>query len=341
MTILQPPLLKQGDTIGIISPSLGLYPFVPHRLNRAIECIESLGFHIKLGKTTKTSNGYVSGTIEDRVDDIHKMFLDNEVKAIITTIGGNHCNQLLKHINYSLIRRNPKIFIGFSDITVLHYAFLSQANLKTFYGPQVMTQFGENPELQEYTLQYFKNVLFKKNRKQVLFIKPSDTWTDEFLDWTTKEDQVRPRKYYKNNGYRWLREGKSEGKLLGGCLQSINHLQGTKYWVDPKNSIFFLDIPEGHDFGKGMSLADIDSYFADLDNLDVFSSINALIIGRPIGYSLDDLKQFESIIMKYTSRFSYPIVCNVNIGHTDPIATFPYTSFTKINSEKNHIIIQV
>lgn len=136
-----PKRLKKGDCIGIISPSSGLAAIFPHRLEQGIEALMRMGFRVKLGKYASGITGYVSGSAQERADDFHAMFRDPEISAIVCMIGGNHSNQLLKHLDFELIRKNPKIFIGYSDITVLHYALHAQADLRTYYGPCVMTQF--------------------------------------------------------------------------------------------------------------------------------------------------------------------------------------------------------
>lgn len=335
MNLIIPQKIKRSDHIGFISPSAGLAPFAIHRIEQAVKIFDGLGYKVKIAKNALKNSGYISSSVQDRVNDIHEMFQDREVKMIIATIGGNHSNQLLKHLDYNLIKNNPKIFIGYSDNTVLHYAFQSQANLATYYGPCVMTQFGEHPRIFDYTLKYFNHTLSEEKGRTNYKIEPSEFWTEEFLDWFKKEDEKRPRKMQKNNGYEWLRKGKVRGELLGGAIPSVNHLAGTKYWRNPKNKIFFLDIPEGHVVSEGMPLQEVDSYLADLNNLGVFDSISGLIIGRPYHYSSKQLKELKQIILNYASKKNCPILYNINIGHTDPIITLRYGSIAELNSNTN------
>lgn len=335
MSLIIPPKLKKRDVVGFISPSAGLAPFAMHRIKMAVKLFEKMGYKVKIGENALKNNGYVSASIKDRVSDIHKMFLDTEVKMIIATIGGNHSNQLLEYLNYDLIRKNPKIFVGYSDITVLHFAFQSQANLATYYGPCAMTQFGEYPAILDYTLAHFKRAVCEGNKKAPYEIKPSEFWTDEFLDWFKKNDTKRARRLEKNNGYEWLREGYVEGELLGGSIPSINHLAGTKYWCNSKEKIYFIDIPEGYVPYEGIPLQDVDSFLADLYNLGVFDNIKGLIIGRPYHYSSQQSEELKQIILRYSFRKKYPILYNSNIGHTDPIITIRYGSVVELDSEKN------
>ncbi len=339
MRLYTPPKLKRGDKVGIISPSLGLHPIAPHRINRGIESLNQIGLEIVVAKNALKSNGYVSATIEQRVADIHEMFLNKEVKMIISSIGGNHSNQLLKHLDYKIIKSNPKFFVGYSDITVLHYALIKKCKLRTYYGPQIMTQFGEFPKINNYTLQSFVNIFIQDIESKKIEIFPSKEWTNEVLDWTKKEDLKRRRKYRKNTGFKWIKKGKSQGFLLGGAIPSINHLAGTEYWIDPTEKIFFIDIPEGSNIGFSMSISDIDSYFADLDNLGVFSSIKGLIIGRLMSMSEEDQHKFITLLKYYTKGYNYPVVMNVNVGHADPIFTLPYGETIELNSNKNTITL--
>lgn len=335
MNLVIPQKLKKGDCIGFISPSAGLAPFAMHRIKRAIAVFEEMGFAVKIGENALKNSGYVSASIDERVNDIHEMFQDQKVKMIMATIGGYNSNQLLKYLDYDLIKKNPKIFIGYSDNTVLHYALQSQASLATYYGPCAMTQFGEYPKALDYTLAYFKYALSKDENKASYEIKASEFWTEEFLDWFKKEDEKRPRKTQKNSGHEWWADGRANGELLGGTIPSINHLAGTKYWCDPQNKIFFLDIPEGRAVSEGMPLQEIDSYLADLDNLGLFNSINGLIIGRPYHYSPDQAKELKQTILNYTSKKKCPILYNANIGHTDPIITLRYGAIAEIDSNTN------
>jgi len=113
----------------------------------------------------------------------------------------------------------------------------------------------------------------------------------------------------KNKGWRWLRKGKAEGKILGGCITSIMHLRGTKYWPNFKNVILFWEIPESNeDFRKGRRLEDIDSYLTDLELSGIFKDIKGMIIGRFFGYSKQEKKEIIKIIKERTREYNFPIL---------------------------------
>src|SRR4030042_4307316 len=267
MTLIKPKKISKGDTIAIIAPSAGLANLFPHRLDKAINFLNSEGFSIKEFSTTRKNNGWESAPAQERAKDIMDAFTDKEIKMIICEIGGNTINKTLPYLDFKKIKENPKILVGYSDISVLHYAINSQSNLVTFYGPCIMTQFGEFPKPLNYTLESFNKAI----RGRVIGkINPSEKWTDETLDWMQKEDLERPRRLVDNQGYTWLREGYAEGEIIGGCLHSIVHLIGTKYWPSHKGKILFIETPEGSEFNIGEPLPEVDAMLADLKLAGIF-----------------------------------------------------------------------
>ena len=338
MTSLQKPKrLQKGDTVGIVAPSSGLAGLFPHRIERGLAEVRKLGFTPLLSSYALQRSGYVSSSPQQRAADLHELFQNPKVTAIICTIGGNHANQVLKYLDFDLIKKNKKIFVGYSDITVLHYAFYCKANFMTFYGPCIISEFGEYPSLLPYTKEYFLKAVMQSD--SIGEIRASETWTDEFLDWFRKKDLERPRKLEHSSGYEWWRHGSAEGPILGGAIPSINHLAGTEYWVDPKGAIFFIDIPEGSPGGP-FPVSDLDAFLADLDNLGVFKSIAGLIIGRPYRYSTDEVASLRTIVEYYTAGSAYPILYNANIGHASPIITVPLGATVRLDSSTNSFSIE-
>lgn len=332
--LLKPKSLKVGDTIRLASPSAPLAGLVPHRTKKGIKMLKELGFKVKVGKYALKITGHTAGAPKERAEDINSFFKDKEVKAIICFIGGKHSNQILEHLDFDLIKKNTKIFLSYSDATVSHFALYTQSNLTTFYGPAVLTQFAENQKVLSYTEEYFKKALIKN--QPINEIKPSSYWTDEVLDWFKKEDQKRPRKMKKNKGWQWLKQGKAQGPILGGCVTSMIHLRGTKYWLDFSDSILFWETPEsGDNFTKGEKVENIDSYLTDLELSGVFKDTKGMIVGRFFGYSEEEQEGIIKIIKERTSGYRFPILLNVDIGHSDPMITLPLGVKVAIDSSKN------
>lgn len=332
--MIKPKKLEIGDTIGLVSPSSGLANLFPHRLDNGIKSLNDLGFKTKEFSCTRKRDLWSAGTAEQRAKDIEDAFLDQEVNAIITTIGGTTLNEVIPFIDFNIIKNNPKIFCGYSDISIMHFSIFTQTNLTSFYGPCVMTQFGEYPKPLDYTINYFFKAL--NSTKPINNVHPSDKWTDETeLDWSLKKDLTRPRKLKNNKGYVWLKEGETKAPILGGCLPSILQLKGTKYIPDFKNKILFFEIPEGQEFNKGVPLEYVDSYLMDLKLAGIFDVIKGLIVGRPFKYTKEEEEIFKKLILKHTKDYSFPILYNVDIGHTDPMITLPLGVEVYMNSKTN------
>ena len=152
MNLIKPPLLKEGDTIGILATSGSMDDDT--NLKRAIKFFENRGYKVKLSDNLYSKNRYLAGSDEERLDALHKMFADKSVNAIIALRGGYGAIRLINKINYDLIRQNPKIFCGYSDITALNAMFLKRAGLVTVSGPMILSDFGQE-NLCEYTINKF------------------------------------------------------------------------------------------------------------------------------------------------------------------------------------------
>jgi muramoyltetrapeptide carboxypeptidase len=330
--LISPGCLPSGGTIGIVSPSAGLAELFPHRLERGIMTIKRMGYRAVVAPHARERSNWVSASSKDRAGDLHAMFDDPDINAIACMIGGNHSNQILKYLDFRLIRRNPKIFIGYSDITILHHALAAKAGLRTFYGPCIMSEFGEVPDMLPYTKEWFLRAVTSSSPLGA--VPPSDAWTDEFLDWGTKRDLTRPRTLHPSSGYEWWREGKAEAPVWGGAIPTITYAAGTDAWMNPAGMIYFIDLPEG-DPGKAYAQSWVDAALANLDNLGVFASICGLIIGRPYAYDDEKTQILKQIIMTYTEPYDYPILYNANIGHASPIITLPLGVTVRLDSDRD------
>lgn len=247
-------------------------------------------------------------------------------------------------IDWEIIRNNPKVFCGYSDITLLHLAIFAKTGLRTFYGPAAITQFAENPEPLSFTSNHFKHVLCPSVKgEKVGFMPKSETWTDEFGDWGNeqaileKEGILKPRKMEKNEGWKWLRSGKCEGRMIGGCLPSLLQLAGTKYWPDFKDKVLLLENPEGERIDGPLPLEQTRSLMVDLMNLGVWDSIVGVVVGRPTGYEGEEVREYEDMVKgvcEMREEWSFTILSGVDVGHTDPIVTVPLNAVVKLDSEE-------
>ena len=167
--------------MGIVSPSWGGAAEFPHRVERGVRELERLGFRVKLAPHALHSSGFISDSAENRVSDLHQMFVDPEVRLIVAAIGGDRSCHLLPLLDFELIGKHPTLFMGFSDITVLNVAIWKETGLVTFNGPALLTDFAEFPGMFDYTRSFFLKAV--AHGVPVGVIKPSSWWTEEFLDW--------------------------------------------------------------------------------------------------------------------------------------------------------------
>jgi len=312
----RPPRVLPGDTVAIVSPSFGAVGAWPHRVERATAYLEELGLHVRLMPNAARSETWVSAPPQDRVADLHAAFLDDDVAVVLAGIGGNHSNQLLPLLDFDLIREHPKVFQGYSDITVLHWAIAGHADLATFHGPALVPELGEFPGVLPYTDRYLRAAWFGD---EAIVFEPAPTWTDERLDWDTKTDLTRSRAERASGGWVPVRAGTGSGPLLGGCLETICwHLKGSGAWVDPRDAILFLETSE-----EAPSPATVDAYLTDLDQLGTFHAAAGLVFGRPYGYTEEDARLLWDVVEARTEAAGLPVLANVELGHADPMVTLP------------------
>jgi muramoyltetrapeptide carboxypeptidase len=325
-----PKALRKGDTIAFISPSGRLNNIFPTRIERAKTYLEKAGFIVKIIFNTPEPTSFPQ-QVQHRVSELHSAFLDLTIRAIICTIGGLSANELLRHIDYTIIRSNPKIFCGYSDITLLHYAFLTQANLRTFYGPAAITSFGEHPEPLPFTSTHFFHTL--RHSASVLPgpLPRSKEWTQQFLDWETGAD-AHPRTMQPNPGWKWLRTGAATGRLIGGCLPSILQLRGTIYEPEYTGCILILETPEFDKPNTATPVEFVRSNLADLANAGIFEKIVGLVLGRPYAYDEDMVREFEEVVLQQCHGTGFPILAGVDFGHTDPMLTLPLGALVRLDA---------
>jgi muramoyltetrapeptide carboxypeptidase LdcA involved in peptidoglycan recycling len=314
--MILPARLKPGDTIGIISPSWGGAGLFPQRVEMGIEYLQTLGFQVRLAAHALNQDGFVSDTAKNRANDIHTMFADSSVQAIIAAIGGDHSCHLLPLLDFDLIASNPKIFMGFSDVTVLNVAIWTVTGLTTFNGPALLTDFAEIPQMMRYTERYFLKAVAEA--KPIGWVEPSPDWTEEFLDWGTPPGQMRARQRLSSPGWTWLKGGQAEGRLLGGCLESLQHLRGTPFWPNWQEAIFFFETSE-----EKPSPETVDGILMDYENMGVFEQIKGMLVGRPMRYTEDEKQSLRDVILERTRRFAFPIITDMDFGHTSPQFTLP------------------
>ena len=297
LPLIRPRALKEGDTIGLITPST--FVSDPDRLLLVERTIKYFGLKLKMGHNVKKKSGYLGGTVQERVDDLHAMFSDPQVNGIFAIRGGYGSAQLLDRIDYGLIRSNPKVFLGYSDITALHLAIHRKTGLVTFHGPVALSRFTK------YTQQYFKKALFEP--------EPIGRMTNP-----PDSDPLRP-----DHLIRTVRGGKASGALVGGNLTLISTTLGTPYEVDTRGKLFFIEDVDEQPYS-------VDRMLTHLRLAGKFDECTGVIWGEcnscvPRDYkpSFDSTFTVPEIVDNILGDLKVPVLSGMVIGHTADQLTLP------------------
>ena len=318
--MIYPPRLKKGDEIRVISPSSSIERIGGMEANLSSKTyLEKLGFVVTFGKNILQSDIQNSSSIQNRIDDLHDAFLDKSVKIVLTTIGGFNSIEMLPYIDFELIKNNPKIFCGYSDITALNNSIFSKTGLVTYSGPGYSAF--KMKDLQEYQtkmwLEALQNDSYTLEKSQYY---SSDLWFLENIE----------RKLHTNE-WKIYNSGIAEGIIIGANLSTFCLLQGTEYLPKVDNPILFIESSEedtSFDFTRRLA-----SILLAVPNL------KALLIGRfPKEVNMTE-ELFLYILNKHPILKKIPVMYDMNFGHTQPIFTFPIGAKANVNTVEKTIKI--
>jgi len=306
--ILKGSVLKAGDTIGIITPASALGN--EETITTTKEVLQYFGFKVKEGKYIRERYGNLAGTDDQRLADLHDMFADKSVQGILCIRGGSGASRLLGRIDYDLIARNPKVLLGYSDITALIMALYAKIGLVTFHGP-VGASTWSNFVAKTFTDQFIDN-------KLVTFSNPVNKG-ESIVQYKDRISTINP--------------GIVEGKLLGGNLTLISGLCGSPYLPDFKDSILFLEeINE--------SPEKVDRMFCQLMNAGILKQIKGFVFGKctdcspSAGYGSLNLDQ---ILRDYIKPLGIPSYSGAVIGHIDNQFLLPVGVKVRMDADKGTI----
>jgi muramoyltetrapeptide carboxypeptidase len=309
--------LQRGDEVRIVSPAVSL-GFIPEDQQlTARERLEGLGLRLSFSTNAEVMDRFDSSPVEARVSDLHEAFADPGVKGILTTLGGYNSNGLLGYLDYDLIRANPKIFCGFSDITALATAIYARTGLVTYSGPH-FTTFGMKHGI-DYTIEYFERCLMREEPFEVL---PADHWSDDL--WYQDQEN---RDLVPNPGYEVIYAGEAEGKLLGGNLGTLCLLFGTPYMLDLEESILLLEDDEETD------PVHFDRKLQSLIHQPGFEGVRGIVFGKFQRASNMDQDTLTAIVESKRELDGMPVVAGASFGHTTPQFTFPIGGYGSLRGE--------
>lgn len=349
--LVKPSKLKKGDYIAIVSLSQGTLgeEFAKHQLKLGSKRLEELGLFPIFMQNSLKGIDYLKKNPEARAEDLKDAFRDNKIKGIISAIGGDDTYKLIPYLMEdndfkTSVIQNPKLFSGFSDTTINHLMFY-KIGMQTFYGPSFLNDLAElDTNMLPYTLETF-NQFFVNPTYSI--IPSSHIWYDERTDFSTNQSGTPRKKHLEKNGYLTLRgEGKIEGRLLGGCIESINDLiTGSKYSEEKninKKYKIFPSINEWNDkilfIETSEEQTNPDKYYdflLNLDNLGVLKAIKAMIVGKPQNEKY--FKEYQKILLNVTEKYKTPILYNCNFGHSYPRTALPYGVNVEINFTKQEL----
>jgi muramoyltetrapeptide carboxypeptidase len=280
--------IHKYSKIGIIAPA---FQPDPQKLEAGIQYLKNMNYSIVRGRSLKAKYGYLAGDDKLRTDDIHQMFADPEITAILCARGGWGCLRLLDKLDYNLIKNNPKAFIGYSDITTMQLAFWAKIALPSLSGPMVAVEMSQS--IASFTENHFWRQINN---------------TNTFYQFQFETDII----------HTW-NHGRTEGTLLGGCLAMVAHLLGTPFSPDYSDCILFLE-------DVGEEPYRIDRYLSQLKQAGTFKKIKGLILGNFIEPDINIQKDsftIKEVLEQYFNDANYPVVYNFPYGHGDIKFTMP------------------
>lgn len=315
MNKIYPEKLKKGDEIRVISPSSSMARVGGFDENLiAKERLEDMGFKVTFGDRILENDCLSSASIASRVADFHVAFADKNVKAVMTTIGGFNCNELLPYIDWEIVQENPKFFFGYSDTTSLHNAIFAKTGLVTYYSP-AYSSFKMN-ELQAFQTEEWLKAVSGDTAYELVAndVYTSDPWFDP----------TQPRRPLKNE-WKVYSQGKASGTIIGGNLGTYFLQAGTPFLAKVAQAICFVENAEEDD------ILNFDRQLAQF--LQINSDLQALVIGRFPRETEMSEKMLHFILDKHPILKEIPVIYGVDFGHTQPIFTFPLGGEVEINTK--------
>lgn len=317
-----PDKLKPGDEVRIVAPARSASDISKVTLRRAQSTLESIGLKVTFSDNAFSQNQRGCPMDEEKVKDLEEAFTDSNVKCILAAIGGFNSNQLLNKINWQIIKDNPKIFGGFSDITILNHAILAKTGLITYATPNFYC-FGL-PLESDYSLKYFQRCLLIDNPDSYE-VQPTKRW----YDFSWNNDESLPQRIWKNSGPRIVQGGSAIGTMIGGNLCSLNLLNGTEYFPKIKGNIILCIEDDSYDSIPETFERNVQS----LMQQPYFNQVRAILIGRFQGKSQATEDVVGDIILSKNISPNIPVIAGLDFGHTDPKFTYPVGGYCHIVAE--------
>jgi len=307
MERILPKTLSKGDTIGVISPS---GPVDEDKLKTGLDALIQLGYRTKIGKHVRGKWGYLAGKDEERLEDLHWAFSDDEIDAIFCSRGGYGTNRIIEGVDFELIKSNPKILLGFSDITGLHIPIFQETGLVVFQGPMVVSNWGKGID------EYSRSNLFG------------------IISSSEPIGQVINPKNEPDLGF--CGSGSASGQLIGGNLSLLITTLGTPYEIDTCGKILVIE-------DVGEEPYKIDRYLTHLHNTGKFDKISGLVIGSFTDCCVADSQtnsfDIDQVLDDFLEKIRCPVIKGLVFGHSGTTMTIPIGINASIDADDGRFTI--
>lgn len=310
---LKPKRLNKGDTIGVVAPASPIRS--RGHLHHAVKELKSWDFQVKLGEHVYRKHGYMAGTDQERADDLNAMFKDKTIDAIMVTNGGYGSGRILDLLDYNMIKQNPKLLVGFSDITSLHLALQKKTGLVTFHGPGVMKW---NPQdFSSYSKEYLLKAISNNAPIGAIKVEDDKNWVDI------------------------IHPGQVQAEIVGGNLALLCASLGTPYEIDTKGKILFF---EDWNLEPWM----MDTYIQHLKNAGKLDDAVGFVIGEcahcdPVfhaGTGIYGSLSLEELFAELIQPFGKPAIYGLPLGHTASLATIPLGVEAYLDATNGKLVIK-
>lgn len=343
--------LRKGDKVAVVSLSSGMLgeEFCSHNLEIGVKRLKEYGLEPVFMPNSLRGIKYLKEHPEARAKDLKQAFLDDSVAGIICAIGGDDTYRLLPYLMEDLefidaVRQHPKLFTGFSDTTINHLMFY-KLGLSTYYGPNFICDLGEiADEMLPYSKKAFESYLEENDCDEIV---SSDIWYEERSDFSRAAIGTERVAHKEERGFELLQgSGTFQGKLLGGCLESLYDILTTNRYDDEKGICEkYTLFPSKEEWtGKILFIETCEEKPAPelfekellaLKEKGVFDVVNGILVGKPQDESY--YEEYKHILQKIVDNRKLPIVYNVNFGHATPRCVLPYGVEARVDMREKHI----
>jgi muramoyltetrapeptide carboxypeptidase LdcA involved in peptidoglycan recycling len=333
LVLTKPRPVPKGGTIGVFAPSSPLHNRFCTRYKAAITNLESLGYTVVVGDLTAQSDdqGYRTSTGKDRAEELNQLFQRSDVDLIMSTIGGANSSSLLPYLDYTSIGKSGKVFCGYSDVTALHMAIRSEAQLSTLYGPAVIPSFGDSEGAAKETLSSFIDQV--SNGWHGEYIAPP-RWSNKGPTWEEDESGPLERQWQPNGKYASAQDGKATGPSLAANLSTLVSLAGSRYFPVTAGHILFLE-------EMSCPLSRFERNLSQMKFAGAFDDIAGIVLSKPEFYNCEGAPFSDvDLLLEILDNSAIPVISGFDCGHTHPMFSIPQGVEFTISASKDSCSIK-